>query len=156
MENATNEARRTRETRYFNMPDGSVKSMPNELLVTQHSFVLSHPVEYKKKRVNRAPKKAAPKKAAPKKAAPKLKKKAPARVEADVEAINADGPEQLPRVYSTIDLESSSVPKPIAVVSQERMGMSKNHSNRLHSTFFMLDFFFSRRQTNCFTKAACP
>lgn len=134
------EARRTRQNRYFTMSDGSVKAVRrqeirNDLMVTEYSFVLSHPVEYKKNRAARSThpkcngKKTTPKKKATKKQATKKKatKKTPKdRASANVPAMNTDGPtcssEQYAREYRTIDLETSSVPKPIVVDTKERMG----------------------------------
>lgn len=105
--------RRTRKNNYYRKPDGTMEAEFLRSNVTDYSYVISQPIEYKKPRAAR--------KTPSKRFA---KKSAQNRAQLNVPAFSIPTKfkgcrvnlvriaERMPKEYPTIDLEKSMVPKP--------------------------------------------
>lgn len=106
--------RRTRDNRYYLLPDGvTIVAEPNDLWATDYSFVVKRPIEYKKKR---APKKVPPKRAE----VNALRRKITAKTRILRATINRNAI-RATHVYSPINLELTVVPKPKRIKNQKQL-----------------------------------
>lgn len=126
---------RTRACRYLRDNEGIVKPIPNNLGVTEHSFVLSQAIEYKKRRT---PKKPLPKKPGNIRVPNVTEQVRNERAKINRKANNAK------RVMKPIDLNLTTVPKPIKI-AQKKFSKPKTVQFSIIVVFishFMFPFFF--------------
>lgn len=118
----SNLIRRTRDTRYYAMPDGTVKAVRNFAPPTEYSLVISQPIEYSKKRAPRA-KKTLPTRAPTNEQGPS---KITAEIRSAREKVNKLAAKAT-RVFPPINLDSTAVPKPKPLKTQKRLSEWKQH-----------------------------
>lgn len=111
----SNLIRRTRDTRYYAMPDGSVKAVRNVSPATEYSLVISQPIEHTKKRAPRA------KKTLPTRVP--TNNPGPSRITAEIRSAR-DKVNQLAakstRIFPPIILDKTVVPKPKPLKTKKR------------------------------------
>lgn len=110
--------RRTRSKRYYLMPDGFVREEDNSE-VTNYSFVISQAIEYKKTTVTK------PKKKSQKNVQQNV---AESRVNDEIRNMRTrinERSNRATRMYPSIDLDVSAVPRPKKIKSKKQLGMSK-------------------------------
>lgn len=125
--------RRTRGKHYYRMPDGTLRVVLNTEQVSHHDNVCRRPVEYTR-----------PAKKAPPKSKPKKKSPMPVRVRYVTAAIRSarkkinQKARGATRVFPTIDLDASSVPKARLIRSRKQLRKSKSH---VHSMDYYVALF---------------
>lgn len=111
--------RRTRSKRYYLMSNGSVREEDN-WEVTNYSFVVSQAIEYKKS-TGTKPKKKSQRNVQRNVAEP--------RVTAEIRDMRAkinERSNRATRVYPSIDLDASAVPRPKKIKSKKQLGICLN------------------------------
>lgn len=146
MEANNNElVRRTRSKCYYSSSGGDVKVVDNSFEATEYSLVISQPIEYTKRRVQ---KKTAPK---PQPAQPcGQKPKITAKMLNARQKLNSIS-NRASKVFPSIDLDASSVPKPKPITTKKKWVSWKSHIFALAS-YLATYLFFSRQ--NDYSKMA--
>lgn len=141
MEANNNElVRRTRSKCYYSSSGGDVKVVDNSFEATEYSLVISQPIEYTKRRVQ---KKTAPK---PQPAQPcGQKPKITAKMLNARQKLNSIS-NRASKVFPSIDLDASSVPKPKPITTKKKMSELKESYFRISIILSdILIFFASER-----------
>lgn len=115
-----NLVRRTRSKCYYSSSDGDMKVVRNSLQTTEYSLVISQPIEYTKRRVQ-------------KKTAPKPQTTQPCVQQPKITANMLNARQKLnsisnraSRIFPPIDLDACSVPMPKPITTKKKMSELKD------------------------------